>query len=123
MGRGSILRSAKDMNKIKRSLLDRKHELEVQLADIHDEKNPDPIGQDLGDQAMTSIMENLRNSLQDTELDEYKRIVKALQMIDDGSYGVCIDCHREISEKRLLSYPNATRCIACQEEYEESSMA
>lgn len=121
--RGSILKSSKDMNKIKRSLLDRKQELEVQLADIHDEKNPDPTGQDLGDQAMTSIMENLRNSLQDTELNEYNRIVTALQMIEEGSYGVCIDCHRSISEKRLLSYPNATRCVACQEEYEEGTMA
>lgn len=111
--------SAKNLDRIRRALIERKGELEEQLADIHEEQNPEPTGQDLGDQAMSSIMENVRNSLQDTELEEYNRIVRALKMIDDGTYGICTDCSKEISEKRLNSYPNATRCVVCQEEFEE----
>ncbi len=40
-------------------------------------------------------------------------------MIVDGTYGICIDCCQPISEKRLKSYPNATRCLSCQEVVEE----
>ena len=46
-------------------------------------------------------------------------IVKALEMIDEGTYGNCIDCEQPISERRLLSFPNASRCISCQEKAEE----
>ena len=40
-------------------------------------------------------------------------------MIEDGTYGECVDCHNPISEKRLKSFPNATRCLVCQEAFEE----
>ncbi len=75
--------------------------------------------QDPGDQALTSTMESLRSSLQDTRIDEFNRIVKALKMIDEGTYGICVDCELPISEKRLKLYPDATRCLACQEAFEE----
>lgn len=117
--RSSILKSPKNLNKIKKALLTRKQELEEQLAQLHDQAPAETTGQDVGDQAVSSIMENLRNSLQDTELDEYKMIVKALQMIEEGTYGICIDCQKDVSEKRLQSYPNATRCVGCQELLEE----
>jgi len=61
----------------------------------------------------------LSNSLQDTNVHEYNRIINALEMIEDGTYGICIDCHERISPKRLKSYPDASRCIACQEIHEE----
>jgi len=79
---------------------------------------PETTGQDIGDQTISSIIETLRNTLQDTELGEYKRIVNALQKIEDGTYGECIDCNKEIAPKRLRSYPNASRCVACQETHE-----
>ena len=75
--------------------------------------------QDSGDQASSSSLETLRISLQDAELEEYNRILKALQMIDEGTYGMCFDCGQPISEKRLKLYPNATRCLSCQEQLEE----
>ena len=123
MGRSSILKSSKNMNKIKKSLVERKQELEEQLAQMHEDQHPDPGGHDIGDQAMSSIMENLRNSLQDTEIGEYNRIVNALNMIEEGTYGICTDCGKNISEKRLESYPNATRCVVCQEAFEEMAGA
>jgi len=39
----------------------------------------------------------------------------ALRRIDDGSYGLCLDCEEEINLKRLAAVPWAARCIACQE--------
>ncbi len=111
--------NVKGIGKIKNELLTRKQELENILVSLYKETFSDGQVQDFGDQALSSTMESLQASMQDSRLDEYKRIVKALQMIHDGSYGICIDCGGKISEKRLKSYPNATRCIACQEAHEE----
>lgn len=116
------LKDARDIMKIKHDLIKRKEELEGQFAQMNEDQSTpqDLTGQDIGDQTISSIMENLRSSLQDTEFGEYKMVIKALEMIDDGTYGVCTDCEKEIDEKRLKSYPNATRCVACQELAEES---
>ena len=44
------------------------------------------------------------------------RAVKAaLRRIQDGSFGVCIECEAAIARKRLAAVPWAPRCIACQE--------
>ena len=121
VGRSSILKSAKEIEKIKKSLVRRKEELEEQLAQMHEDESiypPETTGQDIGDQTISSIIETLRNTLQDTELGEYKRIVNALQKIEEGTYGICIDCEKDIAEKRLKSYPNASRCVVCQEAHE-----
>jgi DnaK suppressor protein len=100
-------------------LLERKQELEDRLTTLSNEQISDGQVQDAGDQALSSIMESLRSSMQDAEVDEYKRIVRALEMIKNGSYGVCVDCSQMISEKRLKLFPNAVRCLACQELAEE----
>jgi DnaK suppressor protein len=108
-----------DIESIKRYLLDRKQEIEAELSALYQEKFSDGHVQDLGDQSLTSTMEDLRSSLHDTRRVEYKRILKALEMIDDGIYGDCVDCEMPIAEKRLRSFPNATRCVSCQEILEE----
>ena len=40
----------------------------------------------------------------------------ALDRMTNGSFGVCLQCEEEISQKRLKAVPWATLCIACQEE-------
>ena len=42
----------------------------------------------------------------------------ALGRIDDGSYGLCVDCEEPIAPRRLLAVPWAARCLACQESAE-----
>lgn len=115
-----IFKETKNLTSIKNQLLERKKELDQELGELY---KPDIVPseiQDVGDQALSSSMETLKISLQDAELEEYNRIVKALQMIDEGSYGICVDCGQPISEKRLKLYPNATRCLKCQEHLEET---
>lgn len=111
-----------DLQAIKKQLIAQKLELETELTRLYSEKFSDDQVQDTGDQALSSTMESLRNSLQDSRIDEYHRIAKALKMIDDGTYGVCADCHQPISEKRLKLYPDATRCLSCQELFEEGKI-
>ena len=47
----------------------------------------------------------------------------ALRRIDDGSYGLCMDCEEEINLKRLTAVPWAARCIACQERADREGAA
>jgi len=114
------LLSPTELKAIKKHLMEQKIALEEELARLPQEKFSDDQVQDPGDQALTSTMESLRSSMQDSKLNEYNRLVKALSMIEEGTYGICADCSNPISEKRLKMYPDATRCIACQEAYEES---
>jgi DnaK suppressor protein len=109
-----------DIGKVKQELIDRRQELQEELMRLYKENFNDEV-QDLGDQAVASTMELLSSSLQDSRIEEYNRIAKALEMIEDGTYGICIDCHEPISEKRLKSYPNATRCIYEERGQEEFS--
>ena len=103
-------------------MLERKKELDEELAELYSQKAIDEV-QDIGDQASSSSLETLKISLQDAEVEEYNRILKALQMIDEGTYGMCSDCGQPISEKRLKMYPNAMRCLLCQEQLEEKREA
>lgn len=38
-----------------------------------------------------------------------------------GTYGICEDCSREIAPERLEALADATRCIACQAEWETTN--
>ncbi|MGC2310491.1 MAG: TraR/DksA C4-type zinc finger protein [Candidatus Babeliaceae bacterium] len=106
---------------IKKQLLERKRELEVDMDRLSREKVTDDQVQDPGDQATSATLEELNISLANNERTEYDMLLKALDMLEKGTYGICTECGQPISEKRLQLYPNATRCLACQEALEERS--
>ncbi|HEV2601302.1 MAG TPA: TraR/DksA family transcriptional regulator [Candidatus Babeliales bacterium] len=109
-----------DLELIKQQLMEKKAEIEQEMVLLNEEKFSDDQVQDVADQALTSTMESLKSSFQNSKIDEYKRVIKALDMIKEGVYGICADCEQVISPKRLQSFPNATRCIVCQELFEET---
>ena len=45
----------------------------------------------------------------------------ALGRLDDGTYGICIDCDEPIKTARLEVEPWAERCIECQERQERAN--
>lgn len=45
----------------------------------------------------------------------------ALEKVADGRYGVCETCGEAIGYARLLAYPSARRCLACQRSEEARS--
>ena len=44
-----------------------------------------------------------------------REIADALRRIDQGNYGVCLECEEPISAKRLDAVPWARYCVTCQE--------
>jgi DnaK suppressor protein len=39
----------------------------------------------------------------------------ALQRIQLGTFGICVDCEEEITMKRLAAVPSTTSCLTCRE--------
>ncbi len=47
--------------------------------------------------------------------EELAKISAALQRLDKGDYGLCVECGLEIEPGRLEVYPYADECIECAE--------
>ena len=47
--------------------------------------------------------------------EELKKISAAMQRLDAGDYGLCVECGLPINEGRLRVYPYAHECIDCAE--------
>lgn len=41
-------------------------------------------------------------------------VLAALERLDNGSYGMCVDCRKPVPEGRLEVKPEAARCLTCQ---------
>jgi len=46
-------------------------------------------------------------------------VADALQRIEEGTYGNCIDCEKDIPKGRLEVYPAAKRCVTCKGLFEK----
>jgi RNA polymerase-binding protein DksA len=55
--------------------------------------------------------------------EELNDIAAALERMDDGSYGICTDCGESVPLERLRAYPQAKRCVECQERHERGKRA
>ena len=44
---------------------------------------------------------------------ELRNISAALQRMEAGEYGICVECGTEIERGRIRAHPNAQHCIDC----------
>jgi DnaK suppressor protein len=59
----------------------------------------------------------IRNADRETKL--LRQVNAALRRIQDGSFGICIECESQISPRRLVALPWAVRCIQCESAADE----
>jgi DnaK suppressor protein len=78
-------------------------------------------GQDEAEISSNDINMNLAIELQERDRLALIRIEKALQKIENGSYGVCESCGADVGLKRLFIQPLARLCIDCMMEQEAES--
>lgn len=68
----------------------------------------------------TDYMEKEKNYYYADQEGQYlKAIEAALERIQRGSYGLCVECGDVISEKRLEAVPAAELCINCKDKKEK----
>lgn len=106
-------------------------ELEGLVDETQSEMNPelkasindiDGGAADVDDEAVADTIVDIDNAIIGLHLQQARDLNAALDRIQTGVYGVCIDCGDDISFERLSAYPTAKRCIICQSRREKTRM-
>ena len=63
---------------------------------------------------LASVREVAMHNLEGDSV-KLREVRAAMRRIDEGTYGICAECHAPISAKRLAAVPAAALCIGCQE--------
>ena len=98
---------------------DAKARLEAQLAELEDRLSR--IERDLAEPPDADSSERAVQMEDDDSLEAQAALVsseiasvrRALERIEDGTYGECANCGNEIAQGRLEARPEAALCIAC----------
>lgn len=52
---------------------------------------------------------------------ERELVRDALARLDEGTYGICVNCGRPIGDERLEARPHAARCVECEDKAERQA--
>ena len=102
-----------ELNKFRQILEAKQTELAQVLRNregIAIEKSPDAL-----DEVQHAAERELAIRNLDRESNLYRHVVAAIRRLNDGTFGVCLHCEEDISQKRLNAVPWAGYCIQCQE--------
>ncbi|MFO7965143.1 MAG: TraR/DksA C4-type zinc finger protein [Desulfobacterales bacterium] len=114
----------KKYSEIKQDLINRRRELWNLIREDLEKEGREEYGKyiqnimDRGDTALAELKESTVFSYIQMKSDEIESIDQALKKIENGTYGICDDCGKDISLKRLQVMPYALRCRKCQENWE-----
>ncbi|MGE6796782.1 TraR/DksA C4-type zinc finger protein [Psychrobacter okhotskensis] len=102
-----------DVNNAKQNLLKLKKEYETRIDKIEDHiQNPqDDLNEHWEDQAISYRQNDMRQSLRDEARQNLVYVENALSRIENGTYGECEVCGKQIEEQRLQALPYATLCM------------
>lgn len=90
---------------------DYEQELEdARLSESSSDRSPDPGN---AEASSTKLEYAKELSIEQNTLDLLSKVERALQMIDEGSYGICESCGKSIPLNRLDVLPYATLCVDC----------
>jgi DnaK suppressor protein len=107
----------KELEKYRRLLDAKKHELSADLAKTRDaeEETTEESTQDIADKAVSSYTREFLYSLSDGDRTTLLQIDQALARIEEGTFGACSNCGLPMAEKRLNAVPWTPYCVDCQE--------
>ena len=99
--------------KLKHTLLSRKDELEESKENDEEFETTELSNYDNhpADNASDLTDKHTRLALRKHSEEEIADIEEALTAIDEGTYGVCTECGKEIPMERLEALPTATTCV------------
>ena len=101
----------------------RQQEIERRREELH--RNGDGLTDELADYDQHPAdqgTETFEQELDETTLmileEEEHRVREARKALDEGRYGICVDCGKEIPRERLDAIPESVRCVEDQRLYE-----
>ena len=118
-----------DTGEFRRTLLEERKRVEHALATLRSE-HPGSLDDEVSEVAATSddhlaqtatatLGREIDYTLGENSEQVLAEIDAALQRIDDGTYGTCVNCGCEIPLQRLEAYPWASLCIDCKRRVEQ----
>ncbi|UJP05981.1 MAG: TraR/DksA family transcriptional regulator [Nitrosomonas sp.] len=69
---------------------------------------------------LNHVPDDIDTALVDRQINEMRELEMSMRYLSELEFGDCIDCGNEIGFERLLAYPSAQRCIACQNQFEKT---
>jgi RNA polymerase-binding protein DksA len=101
---------------MKQTLLNMKEEIIKNLMSENEEfqsilEDIDP--KDLADVAADDIDRKTLEALSTTEMKRLRLIDNAIARLENGKYGVCMNCGKRIPKERLEAIPYALMCVQC----------
>jgi DnaK suppressor protein len=113
----------------KQQLQTERQEVRAQLARLRggdvdrSEASQQHFGQVEDSRAQVATEREVEFAMDEHESAAIRAIDAALNRIESGGYGECVDCGVDIPLARLQASPQSLRCIACQEKHEQSESA
>jgi DnaK suppressor protein len=109
---------------LKRMLEERRQEIQQKLKSLR-ETLPVETGavRDAEEQSVDDFVQEVDFALMQMKSQTLARIDEAVQRLEDGTYGLCVECTSEIAEARLKALPFAPLCRDCQEQEESRGVA
>jgi DnaK suppressor protein len=114
MEKTKIEQFSHDLEIQRREILGSLRQLEQETRSLEIEST-----QDAADQCVTSMSKEALFQQSSQRRTILRRIEAALRRIDDGSFGVCVNCGNDIPARRLQALPWTQFCLQCQEEIEQ----
>ena len=107
-----------DHDAIRHQLLAERREILGSVESRHDEVDEGPAGVSDGsgetEHLAIAEVKELTMHLDRMAEETLEEIDAALKRLDDGTYGICVDCSGPIASERLEALPTAARCLQCQ---------
>lgn len=107
------------LQELKEKLLAEKERLEQDLGKIavkeRDEYTPavEDMGRSMEDAAEEYEEYTTKAGITETLDKNLKEVEAALVRMEDGTYGKCVECDKDIPLDRLRAYPSAKHCLDC----------
>jgi DnaK suppressor protein len=98
---------------------DRFRQEAARKAESGREAGADLAAADVVDRAVSTYTKELNFSQSENDTQFLQMVNAALQRVEDGTYGECLNCGIEIGLKRLEAVPWTHLCINCQTKAEE----
>lgn len=109
---------------LKGMLEDRRREIQDKLRSLR-ETLPVELGEvrDVEEQSVDDFVQEVDFALMQMKSETLRKIDEAIQRLEQGRYGICVECGIEIAPARLKAVPFAAACRSCQEAKESQDAA
>lgn len=118
--------SRENLDKITQNLRDRQKSVLEEVRKEYDQRDNQQLIElmgrepgDSGDVSLADAVADLNILRADRQIHELRDIDGAFARMKAGEFGVCTECGVDIPAQRLLAYPTAKRCMACQQRHEQ----